>query len=98
LHDEAHEADLIGTFHLPALSNAPLVVTGGRFNLFTRTVDRALTKQMEYRMPLTAEDGSRYFVYGRKLIHDDPGFDLWTDTTTLFVEVRGGPDESGPLL
>jgi cholesterol oxidase len=98
LKEKDHEADLVGTLHLPAASPEPLTVSGGRFNLFTVATGQAATKQMEYRMPLTAADGTRYFFFGRKLIHDDPGFDLWKDTTTLFVRIHEGTDDNGRLL
>ncbi|HEX8483380.1 MAG TPA: alpha/beta fold hydrolase [Allosphingosinicella sp.] len=97
LEEKAHEADLIGTVLLPALSPDPLTVTGGRWNLFTEDLGRVETRQMVYRMPLVATDGRSYHFAGRKIIHDDKGFDLWRDTTTLFVEIRDGTDGSGPL-
>ena len=97
LREAAHEADLIGTLHLPAVSADPLTIEGGKFNLFTEAPDKAATRLMEYRMPLTAADGSSYYFHGRKLIHDDPGFDLWSDTTTLFVTIHEGADAQAPL-
>jgi cholesterol oxidase len=92
--DKDHEAELIGTVHAPALSAEPLTVEGGRWNLFTEAADQVDTKQMVYQMPLVTADGKkRYHFFGRKLVHNDKGFDLWKDTTTLFVTVReGGPD------
>jgi cholesterol oxidase len=48
-------------------------------------------------MPLSDASGRRYFFAGHKLIHDDPGFDMWADTTTLFVKIHDGPDDQGPL-
>ena len=98
LRDPAHEAELTGTLHLPAVSARPLTVSAGRFNLFVEAESKAATKYMEYRMPLTDADGARYHFFGRKVIRDDPGFDLWADTTTLAVELRSGPDERGALL
>lgn len=97
IRDTAHEADLTGTVHLPAVSAEPLTVSGGRFNLFTMASDQAATRQMEYHMPLTDTGGRRYLFAGRKLIHDDRGFDLWADTTTLFVKIYDGPDETARL-
>ncbi|HYI47501.1 MAG TPA: GMC oxidoreductase [Allosphingosinicella sp.] len=97
LREAGHEAELIGTLHLPAVSPDPLTLEGGRFNLFTETPDKAATKLMEYRMPLTTADGRDFHFLGRKLIHDDPGLDLWSDTTTLFVKIYGGTDDRAPL-
>jgi cholesterol oxidase len=97
LREADHAADLIGTVHLPAVSAEPLTISGGRFNLFTEAADQAATRLMEYHMPLADAAGHRYFFAGRKLIHDDPGFDVWADTTTLFVKIYDGTDDQGPL-
>jgi cholesterol oxidase len=97
LREAAHEADLTGTLHLPAVSADSLTIEGGRFNLFTEAPDQAATRIMEYRMPLTTAHGAAYYFHGRKLIHDDPGFDVWSDTTTLFVTIHEGADEQAPL-
>ena len=95
--DPAHEADLFGSVDAPALSSARLMASGGRFNLFRD--DGAGTKRMEYHATLTAEDGIRYDFRGHKVVRDDPGFDLWPDTTTLFIEVRrlDSAEDSAPL-
>ncbi|QIG49479.1 choline dehydrogenase [Nordella sp. HKS 07] len=98
INERDHEAELIGTFEAHALSPDPLTVSGGRFNLFIVDPGRVETKQMNYAMPLTARDGGRYFMRGIKSIHDDRGFDLWRDTTTLAVTIHQGADESGPVL
>jgi cholesterol oxidase len=97
IEEKDHEAELIGTVDMPAVSDKPLTVEGGRWNLFTEASDRVDTYQMVYKMPLVTADGRRFHFFGRKLVHNDRGFDLWKDTTTLFVTVReGGPD--GPEL
>lgn len=98
IENRNHEAELIGTVEAPALSPDPLTVSGGRFNLFIVDPDHVETKEMSYAMPLTARDGGRYFVRGIKSIHDDRGFDLWHDTTTLAVTIQRGPDETGPKV
>ena len=39
-------------------------------------------------------------MLGFKDVHDDPGFDLWDDTTTLYVQLLTGhvpPPETGEL-
>jgi cholesterol oxidase len=93
-----HEADLIGTCKIAILSTDPMRIEGGRFNLFTEDRGAVETRQMIYKMPLVAEDGRRFFVAGKKTIHDDHHFDLWADTTTLAIEVRQGADETGAIL
>jgi cholesterol oxidase len=82
LADRNHTARIVGSVTAPALSSRPLTVTEGEFNLFVADPEQAKTRRMGYRMQLTAEDGQRYFFDGFKMIHDDPGFDLWSDTTT----------------
>ncbi|MER8839689.1 alpha/beta fold hydrolase [Mesorhizobium sp. M0913] len=98
IDEPRHDAGLLGRVEAKILSPDPLTVVGGRFNLFIADPDRVETKQMSYAMPLIASDGSTYFLRGVKQIHDDRGFDLWRDTTTLAVTIRGGSDETGPIL
>jgi cholesterol oxidase len=96
LADPQHPAHIVGSVTAPALALQPLTVTAGAFNLFVVDGQHPNTRRMRYRMTLTAEDGRRYFFDGFKLIHDDPGFDLWTDTTTLFITIHQS-DEAGPV-
>lgn len=98
MNDRDHEADLIGTVEAKALSPDPLTASGGKFNLFNTDPRRVETKQMNYAIPLTTSDGRHFFFRGIKTIHDDKGFDLWHDTTTLAVAIHEGPDESGPKV
>jgi cholesterol oxidase len=97
LKDPAHDARMVGTVAAPALSADPIVVTEGMFNLFVRDPDRVDTRQMRYRMKLTTEEGRGYLFTGFKEIHDDPGLDLWSDTTTLYVTLHDGEDENAPV-
>ena len=98
VHDPAHEARMLGVVQAPALSADPLVVTEGRFSLFIRDELHVATRDMRYRMRLTATDGREYFFTGYKYVHDGPVTGAWHDTTTLFVSITDGPDESGPVL
>ena len=34
----------------------------------------------------------------RSYYDDDPGFDLWADTTTLFTRLHKGTDATGPVI
>ena len=84
--DPAHQARLTGTID-SARFGGTLPVGDGTFNLFVRDErDRA---QMRYRIPFRGGDGQDYVLEGVKDIRDGRGFDLWRDTTTLFVTVRG---------
>jgi len=90
ISDETYLSDMVGSVEAPELSPEPLTVTGGKFSLFITDPNRVEGKQMRYRMRLDAVDGSQFLLEGFKLIHDDPGFDLWSDTTTLYVTLSRG--------
>ena len=85
LAEKPHRATLTGTLTMPALSAEPLTVSKGSFQLLPESPERVDEKQMRYQMTLTAADGSQYQFDGVKHIHQDKGFDLWSDTTTLYV-------------
>jgi cholesterol oxidase len=89
---------MLGTVKAPALSPHPLTATEGRFNLFVRDPDQQNVRQMRYQMKLTSREGQTYFFQGFKSIHDDPGFDLWVDTTTLFITAYAGNSAAGPVV
>jgi cholesterol oxidase len=96
--DPEHEARMDGTVSAPGLSPDPLAVSEATFNLFSDDPDKVATRTMQYRMKLSAEDGREYWFHGFKLIHDDRGLDLWSDTTTLYVTLYDGPDDGSPVL
>ncbi len=91
-----HPARLAGSVVAPRLSDSALAATG-TFNLFVDT-GQARKREMRYRLDLASREGRRYHVHGYKTIRDDPGPDLWPDTTRLFITVRDGADESAPIL
>jgi len=68
----------------------------GVFNLFA-PADAPETKWMVYEVAFR-HDGTDYYLAGKKRVHDDPGFDLWSDTTTLFAHLHEGTDASGPVV
>lgn len=68
----------------------------GVFNLFSPT-DKPDTKYMVYEMGFEV-DGTDYYLAGHKNVHNDPGFDLWADTTTLFTTLHQSTDKSGPII
>lgn len=98
LTDPDHKARMIGSVNAPALSAAPLVVTEGVFNLFTEDPEQIGTRQMKYRMKMTSEEGRAYCFDGFKVIRDDPGSDLWSDTTTLYITVYDGDSGDSPVF
>lgn len=66
-----------------------LTVEKGLFNLFVHDDDPA-HKEMLYRLFFRDKNGDPLTLSGRKDIHDDPGFDVWSDTTTLDTRIYKG--------
>ncbi len=64
-------------------------VERGTFNLFVDQGDPT-AKWMRYRLFARDPDGQPVTVSGFKHVRDDPGFDLWSDTSTLFTRVYRG--------
>lgn len=95
LDDATREAAATGTLDCPALGGR-LSIGRGSFNLLVTT--DAGGRQFRYRLPFKTRDGVHHILIGVKEVADDPGFDVWSDTTTLFVRIYRGDDESGPLL
>jgi hypothetical protein len=82
-----------------------LPVESGTFNLIVDQADSS-QKHMYYRLFFKSADGDPITLSGFKVIKDDPGFDFWADTTTLYTtlfrghisvereaELRSDPDE-----
>jgi cholesterol oxidase len=64
-------------------------VESGLFNLFVDAADPEV-KHMLYRLWFTDAVGNPLTLTGFKTVRDDPGFDTWSDTSTLYVKVLGG--------
>lgn len=97
INDKAHEATMIGTVECPILSDQALTVSNGHFNLFSRDEEDETLKRMQYRFNLTSVEGKQYYFDGFKLIKDDKGPELWDDTTTLYITIHEGEDDTGPV-
>jgi cholesterol oxidase len=69
-------------------------VSEGRFNLFS-SGDAEDLKKMRYRFKLTSFEGETFYFDGFKSIRNDSGADVWADTTTLFITIYRGSDDSG---
>ncbi len=96
--DEQHAGSIAGTVIAPALSDKPLMVSHGIFNLFVKDPANPDMLKMKYRMNLHDEAGKTYFFDGYKAVKNDQGFDLWSDTSTLFITVFEGHDDSGTIV
>ncbi|WP_345802570.1 GMC family oxidoreductase [Microbacterium sp. AZCO] len=74
-----------------------LPVQRGWANLFVDTA-HARTREMRYRLWFSDISGSPLTMYGFKTVRDDPGLDVWSDTSTLYVRIMKGhvpPGENG---
>ena len=80
--------DLQGYVECDALGGR-LPVEEGKFNLFVDGAD-ATRKLMLYRLLFTDKNGRKLTLSGFKDIKDDPGFDVWADTTTLYIRLLDG--------
>lgn len=90
-----HPGDLRGSIEFPPLGDE-LKARDGVFKLFSPgpTADE---KRMVYELAVD-HAGEPCYLAGQKKIHDDPGFDLWSDTTTLYTRLHEGTDTSGPVV
>ncbi|PRQ06720.1 GMC oxidoreductase [Enhygromyxa salina] len=95
LRDPGKRMHLDGVIEAPWLSPTPLQVSNGRFALLSSDPDHLDTTNMIYEMQLTADDGRSWAFRGVKYVHDDPGPDLWRDTTTLRVVLTEIPHPGG---
>jgi cholesterol oxidase len=98
LDTPGHTARLTGTVTAPGLHPLPLEIEAGEFALFPEDPTQADTRLMRYRFRAVSEDGGTWWFDGVKIIRDDPGMDVWEDTTTLFTTVYAGPDSHSPVL
>jgi len=88
VNNPASTAAAVGWVRSSALGGQ-FPVNDGWFNLFVDQGTPTL-KHMTYR--LFFQDASRQPLTfsGFKVIRDDPGFDVWIDTTTLFTRILEG--------
>ena len=92
-----HEAVLEGTVSYKPLGQK-LPIRNGEFKLFQP--DRVTGRRhMTYSFGFTGNDDADYFLYGYKVIYDDPHeFDLFDDMTTLFTRIYKGDSVDGTPL
>jgi len=81
------------------LLGGQLPVQRGWFNLFVAT-DQAATREMRYRLWFHDLGGNPVTMYGFKQVRNDPGLDMWRDTSTLYITLLSGhvpPGEQGDV-
>src|SRR5947209_5012847 len=95
LTDPQHAGELSGTIDFTPFGSG-IAASSGIFNLLSPGEQQRL-KLMVYELAFT-HDGKPYYMAGRKEVRNDPGFDLWPDTTTLYTRLHSGTDKSGPVV
>ncbi|MCI5164923.1 MAG: hypothetical protein D3903_02250 [Candidatus Electrothrix sp. GM3_4] len=93
--DQNHLGLLTGSINFSPLGNG-LVAEKGVFNLFKPADDPNAT-HMIYELAFHHE-GQAYYLAGFKAVKDDRGFDLWSDTTTLFTTLYKGESKLGEII
>lgn len=94
--DPRLEASARGYVRCDALGGQ-LPVERGVFNLFVPG-DAPGERRMHYRLQVRDGAGHPVTLVGVKEVRNDPGLDLWSDTTTLYVRLLRGhvdPTEDG---
>jgi cholesterol oxidase len=101
VHDRDHVGRAEGWVECDALGGRR-PVEDGVFNLFVDSGEPGRV-WMRYRLPFTDAGGNPLTLVGFKDVHDDPGLDLWRDTSTLYTRVLAGHvepagDEHAPVV
>lgn len=91
--DPRHEGSATGWIDCELLGGR-LPVQSGVFNLFV-TEDDPTRRRMLYRLYFTDIAGHPLTLSGVKEVHDGPGFDVWSDTSTLYVTLLAGHVDAG---
>ena len=86
--DPDHEGVANGWVQCEALGGR-LPVQKGVFNLFVDSADHTRTNML-YRLYFADSVGNPLTLAGFKDVKDDPGFDSWSDTSTLYTRILRG--------
>jgi hypothetical protein len=87
--DPKHEAAAEGYIDCAAFGGKR-PVSNGSFNLFVESGGNPHHKKMLYRLWFEDAQGKPLTLLGYKDVKDDPGFDVWSDTTTLYTRILEG--------
>jgi len=98
LTNPLHQARMLGSVVAPALSAKPLSIEDGAFNLFVADPTNVETRNMIYRMTVRSEEGNAYYFHGYKIVRPNSILDIWHDTSTLYITLYNGADETAPVL
>lgn len=89
ISDEQHPGTAAGYVESDALGGK-LPVQKGSFNLFVEAGEHGERKLMLYRLFLADGEGHPITLSGFKEVENDPGIDIWSDTSTLFTTILAG--------
>jgi len=89
VRDEQHPGTITGHVECPALGGR-LEVRQGWFHLFVEAGEHGERKLMKYRLFMEDGEGHPITLRGYKDVENDPGLDLWPDTSTLFTHIYKG--------
>ncbi|MGI8683991.1 MAG: hypothetical protein ACR2MO_02625 [Acidimicrobiales bacterium] len=88
LEDADHHGSAAGWVESDALGGR-MEVERGDFNLFVADAGPGRT-HMYYRLFFTDPTDHPLTMSGYKDVHDDAGFDVWSDTSTLYIRLLRG--------
>jgi cholesterol oxidase len=88
VHDPGHTAKAEGIVRCAGLGGDCLVVQGTVNLLFD--VRGPAYKMMRYHLHFLTPSGEAFTLSGIKQVRDDPGCDLWSDTSTLYTSILRG--------
>lgn len=86
---------LTGNIEFPPFGER-LEAQSGVFQLFTPATKDGI-RRMVYELAFHAQ-GKPHYLAGEKHVRNDPGFDMWSDTTTLYTRLYEGADKRGKLI
>lgn len=93
--DPQHTAGLSGHIDYPPFGTA-LPSESGVFGLFTPSGDPKMV-YMVYELGFRHE-GQSYYLAGKKHVRCGPLWNLWPETTTLYVTLHSGSDATGTVI
>jgi cholesterol oxidase len=93
--DRDHNGTITGEVDFPPIG-MHMKANRGVFRLFS-TATTPRTKYMVYELAFE-QGGKSYYLAGKKEVRDDPGIDVWSDTTTLYSRLHQGTDSTGPVI
>ena len=93
--DPQHAGDLAGEIDFAPFGNG-ISSQRGVFKLFSPS-DEPRMRYMVYELGFR-HGGDDYYLAGKKEVRDDPGFDMLSDTTTLYTRLYKGNDATGEVV